>query len=236
MAGPTKAGTLLDAVTVTGRASIRLPLLPSMTLFFISIDGGTATVAIEISDDEVFFIPVLSITESSVVQFAIPAAMVAANVTAVAGATVTVTYRTVVLENIPTDTLLVYNTTGTVRRPVTLPPQTVISAEAAILLKLAQTQIAVTPTIVYTVPADTQARIEQLILVNPTGVDRIVSLWHDGSTDPFIILPPTTIVAGGFATFNGAINMEPTDTLVADADAATAVTLTAYGYEQPVPA
>ena len=117
MAGPTKAGTLLNAVTTTGRASIDLPLLPSMTLFFIKISGGTATVDLEISDDKVLFIKVVSVTANSSVQFAIPAAVVSANVSAISGATVTVTYRTVILDNMPAQTLVVYSGT-TVTSPV----------------------------------------------------------------------------------------------------------------------
>ena len=233
MAGETKTGKLHTAETGTGRVSVRLPKLPSMTLFFISITG-TATVALEISDDAVFFIPVVSLTESSIVQFAIPASVAAANITSNAG-TVDITYRTVVLENIPADTLLVYNASAEVHRPVILPAQVFIPSDAVALKKLIQTQIAASPTTVFTNPADTQTAIQQMFLVNPTGVDRIVTIWHDGSADTNLILPPTTIVAGGQATFNGLIALEESDTIVADCDAATAVTLLAYGYSQPVP-
>jgi hypothetical protein len=49
------------------------------------------------------------------------------------------------------------------------------------------------------------------------------------------ILPPTTILAGGHAVFKGQISMESLDTLAAEADAASFITLTGYGYEQNNP-
>jgi len=235
MAGETKAGTLHDEVTTTGRALINLPRLPSMTLFFLSLSGGTAEVKLEVSDDNVLFIPVATVTQSCMIQFAIPASIVAANITSNAGSTITITYRTVVLENIPTETLLIYGSDGAVTRPIITPVETLIEGALLDQNKLIQTQIAASPTTVFTVAAAIQAVIEHIVLVNSTGVDRIVTLWHDGSADSNMILPPTTIVAGGFGIFTGKLSMEPADTLVADCDAATAVTLTAYGYQQAAP-
>jgi hypothetical protein len=234
MAGETKQGTLHDAETSTGREIVKLPKLPSMTLFFITISGGAATVAIEISDDEVLFIPVVVVAETSVVQFAIPASVVSCNITSNAG-TVTVKYRSVVLENIPAETLLVYNSAGEVSSPIITPEQTILEASQITRKKLAQLEIAAAAATVYTVPAGKQTVIENLILVSTSVGAQIVTLWHDGSADSNMILPPTTIVAGGFAVFSGHISMEPADTLVADCDAANAITLTAYGYEQNLP-
>jgi hypothetical protein len=230
--GETKAGFVHDANASTGRASIRLPKLPSMTVLFISV-SATATVVLEISDDETLFIPIATISGNAAVQFAIPASVLAANITANTG-TVTVTYRTLVLENMPSQTLLIYDQTE-VNSPITTPDQTIVEASAITRQKLAQTQVAATATTVYTVPSGQQANVEHIILANPTVNDRIVTLWHDGSADGNVILPPVPILAGGFAIWSGDLSMEPDDTLVADCDAATAVTLTAYGYTQVVP-
>lgn len=235
MAGETKAGTILDAVTVTGQGVVRLPKLPSMTLFFVEITGGTASVALEISDDEVLFIPVLVITETSAVQFAIPCSVVACDVTAIAGATVNVTYRTVVLENIPSETLLVYNSAGKVKSPIIKPEQQILEAAQVTRRKLAQVEVAASPTLIYTVPAATQTVIEAIMVVSTSVGDQLISLWHDGTADSNMILPPVIVYAGGLNVYDGAISMEPADTLYADCDAATAVTITVYGYEQGIP-
>jgi hypothetical protein len=231
--GETKAGYIHNANASTGRSYIPLPKLPSMTLLFVSI-SATATVVLEISDDETLFIPIASITGNSAVQFAIPASVLSANISANTG-TVTVTYRTVTLENMPAQTLLVYSAAGEVESPIITPEQSIFEAAQITGKKLAQTQVAASATTVYTVSTGKQATIEHIVLANPTGSARIVTLWHDGSADTNVILPATPILAGGHGIFSGTLRMEASDTLVADADAATAVTLTAYGYEQDVP-
>jgi len=80
-----------------------------MTLLTIEI-FQTATVVIEYSEDEVAFIPVCTVTETSGVQFAIPASVLAVNVTSISGtdAFVRVIARTVVLDNVPSQTLIIY--------------------------------------------------------------------------------------------------------------------------------
>lgn len=227
---PTKAGLIHNASTTTGRKAIELPTTPSMTLLFVSISGGTATVVLEISDDNSLFIPVATITSDAAVQFAIPASVLAANITQISGATVTVRYRTVVLTNMPAQTLLVYDTTQ-VSDPVVPATQTFISGDVSARKKLAQVQPGTTPTTLYTVPASKVAEIVHIRVVNPTGASHTIKLWHDGSADVNLILPTVTIDAGGWGEFDGRILMETGDTLVAQADAASAVTATVYGFE-----
>jgi len=203
-----------------------------MTLLFIKITGGTATVVLEISDDDSLYIPVATVTASASVQFAIPSSVLAVNVSAISGATVTVTYRTVVLQNMPTQTLVIYDSVNGVSSPIELQNVTTISGdESQGRKKLAQVQAAATATTIYTVPVGTQTEIHHIRVTNPTATARTIKLWHDGSSDSNVILPAVTIEIGGWGEFDGVIYMEAGDTLVAQASAATALTVTVYGIE-----
>lgn len=83
----------------------------------------------------------------------------------------------------------------------------------------------------YTVPASTETIVSHIRIVNTSGTDRTVKLWHDGTADANVILPPATVLAGGWAEFDGTILMEAADTLVALGEAASALTVTVYGTE-----
>ena len=229
MASRTTAGVLVNARTGTGRDTLPIKELPSLTMLFITITG-TATLDLEVSDDDVNYFAVATITGNSLVQFAIPASVLAINTTAVSGS-VTVKYRTTSLENIPAQTLLIFDdSTVTVESPI---EQNVAikGNKSAAYKKLAQAQPGITPTTLYTVPASTQTIIPHIRVSNPTGTDRTIELWHDGNADSNSILPPVTVVAGGWAEFDGRIYMETGDTLQAEASAATALTVTVYGEE-----
>ena len=121
MAGETKAGYLFNAQTTTGRAYVKLPSVPSMTMLMISITGS-ATINLEVGDDNPLFvgsplyITVATVNVPSSVQWSIPVAILAANITAVSGS-VTITYRTVNLLNMPSQTLIIYDGT-TVTSPI----------------------------------------------------------------------------------------------------------------------
>jgi CBS-domain-containing membrane protein len=197
-----------------------------MTVLTISITGGTATVVIEYSEDESLFIPVATITATSGVQFAIPASVLAINVSAISGATVTATYRTIVLDNMPAQTLIIYGANSVVS-PVIVSQQSAPSGAR----KLAQTTLTSSAAIVYTTPTNTRTKIVHMRAVNFDASARTLTMWHDGSADANIILPPVSILAGGFGEFDGIIYLEAGDTLYAKASANTAITLTVYGEE-----
>ena len=98
--------------------------------------------------------------------------------------------------------------------------------------KLYQGQPGVAAGTLYTVPASTTAIIRHIRIVNNTGTARTITLWHDGITDTFLILPATSIDAsGGSGEFDGVIPMEAADTLSGQASAASAITVTVYGLE-----
>jgi hypothetical protein len=99
--------------------------------------------------------------------------------------------------------------------------------------KLAQTEVAGFPSTstLYTVPASTETVIRHIRIVNTSVSDRTIKLWHDGTANSNVILPATTVKAGGWTEFDGTITMETGDTLVGQASAGASLTLTAYGLE-----
>src|SRR5690242_19662471 len=119
-----KSGFLTDPTntnehkrTTTGRDTAKLPTVPSMTLLTIEV-SGTATVAIEYRHHQKVFIQVQEITANRGIQFAVPASVLATNVVSISGGSwVRVCYRTVAVDNIPSQTLIVFGG-GTVTSPV----------------------------------------------------------------------------------------------------------------------
>jgi len=221
--------------TTTGRDFVKLPHPSCLTILYIDITGGTASLDIEVSDDPtkpdpVKFFPLKSgVTVSGVHRISMPSSVVATNVTAVSGATVEVRYRILVLDNAPEYAIDTFQEGDIQARRIDV-TGTLTTTEGT-RKKLAQAQAAASATAIYTVPASTRAEIPHIRVVNPTASARTVSLWHDGSADVNMILPPVTLDAGHWAEFDGLIYMEAGDTLVADSDAATAVTITVYGKE-----
>jgi hypothetical protein len=97
--------------------------------------------------------------------------------------------------------------------------------------KLYQGTITDSAAAVYTVPGGVRAKIVHMRAVNFSASTRTLTLWHDGSADANLILPPTNILAGGWGEFDGTMYMEATDTLYAKASANTSITFTIYGEE-----
>lgn len=242
MAGKTtNAGFLFNETDTTGANFVSLPQSPSIITLFIDI-SATASLTIALRDSEkTGFIPVRTITTDAIVKIALPATQLQVSITANTGL-VTVTYRINVTENFPSEAIEVFTPTSGSGGSPGIEPQ-IINVTGTLTtditpdewLKLAQVEIAATPTTIYTVPALTQTDVLTIILASTSVTDQIVTLWHDGSADANLIFPPSTILAGGQAVFSGHILMQPGDTLVADCDAATAVTITVYGKEQDTP-
>ena len=203
MAQQTKAGILADAVTsAIGVSSFGLPQLPCVVVLFITI-SGTASLDVVVRDGKGSFIPVKTITASAVVRLSVPASEVGIDINSVSGS-VTCTYRSVVVENIPNAAIEVF-TGGEIQ------PATIITLQDSTGIplgkKLAQTTLLTTTSVIYTVPAATQAHIKYISVVNSDASDRTFTLYHDGSATVNLILPTSTIVAGGFAEYNGDIFM-----------------------------
>jgi len=99
-------------------------------------------------------------------------------------------------------------------------------------LKLAQGQLALaTPTAIYTCPIGYSAVVRHIRLANPTGSAREVSLRQGGVTDASVILPETSVVAGGWGEFDGTIMVGEGEVIYGHSDAASAVTYALYGLE-----
>ena len=100
--------------------------------------------------------------------------------------------------------------------------------------ELDQRQMGTSDTAHYTVPTGKTAIIRQITIVNATAAPITVKLWHTNGaagTDATLILPVTTILANGFATFDGVIVADAGDTIRALSNTASAATVTIYGAE-----
>lgn len=71
--------------------------------------------------------------------------------------------------------------------------------------------------------------IRNIKAVNTTVSAATLALFHNGATAAYEILPPTSILAGGWAEWDGEIYLEKGDTLRIDQGTAAAITLTIYG-------
>lgn len=98
--------------------------------------------------------------------------------------------------------------------------------------KLYQGQVPSTATTLYTVPASTSSVVKSMRIVNTSTTTSItIKLWNGGTTDAYVILPATSIDAGGFAEFEGTFTMAAADTLAGQAGSASSITLTVWGVE-----
>jgi len=115
-------------------------------------------------------------------------------------------------------------------------PQTINTTgtlvEGGTYKKLYQGQPTSSIAALYTVPVSTATRITYISVTNTTVTDRTFELYHDGSAATNNILPPSTIVAGGFAEFEGGLLMEAADTLQGKASVSATLTVTIYGIEK----
>lgn len=96
---------------------------------------------------------------------------------------------------------------------------------------LYQGQLSTASGTVYTVPSGAQTIVKSMRIVNTSASSTTVKLWQGGSADSNVILPATTVDAGGFAEFEGTLTMAASTTLAAQAGANTAITVTIYGLE-----
>jgi len=85
------------------------------------------------------------------------------------------------------------------------------------------------PQQIYQAPPGSEVIVRGIKVVNKSGVTCSARLWHDGSADVNIILPPVDIVAGGWGDYDGVVLMEAQDTLYGQAGAADSIVVTVYG-------
>ena len=98
---------------------------------------------------------------------------------------------------------------------------------------LGQSQIPNAPTVIYTVPALTQAIAKFMNVSSPeTNLGAAtVKIWKQGAVDANLILPAISLGIGEFAEWDGTMTMEAGDTLQAESDTNNALTITIDGVE-----
>jgi hypothetical protein len=97
--------------------------------------------------------------------------------------------------------------------------------------KLYQGQPTDTTATLYTVPGSTTAILRHIRIVNNDTIAGTITLYDDGTADSNIILPTTTIPAGGYIELDVFICMAAAVTLKGKAHASSKVTVTVYGVE-----
>ena len=97
-----------------------------------------------------------------------------------------------------------------------------------------QSQISTTAGALYTVPANHEAIIKHISVVNNDTEALWFTLFHTTGTtytEATTIIPEATLPAGGWAEFNGTITMDASDVLGGDAEQASEITITVWGDE-----
>lgn len=99
--------------------------------------------------------------------------------------------------------------------------------------KLAQAQAGTSAATLYTSPASAgnSTIIKSIRIVNTDTSARWVKLYQAGTADSNLILPQTTIPAGGWAEFNGSLVMSNNETLSSQGEVASKLTITVSGVE-----
>lgn len=104
---------------------------------------------------------------------------------------------------------------------------------AEIFKKLAQGQAGTSASTLYTSPATAgnSTIIKSIRIVNMDTSARWIKLFQAGTADSNVILPQTTIPAGGWAEFNGSIVMSNNETFSYQGEVASKLTVTVSGVE-----
>ena len=99
---------------------------------------------------------------------------------------------------------------------------------------LHQSQITTTAGALYTVPANHETIVKNIMVVNNDTEALWFTLIHTVGTtytEATTIIPEATLPAGGWAEFNGTITMDAADIIGGDVETASKVTITIYGDE-----
>ena len=99
---------------------------------------------------------------------------------------------------------------------------------------LEQAYISTTAGAIYTVPANHEAIVKTIMVVNNDTSTQWFTLFHTQGTTYDVtttIIPAATLPGGGWAQFDGTITMDAADILGGDAETGSKVTITIYGDE-----
>ena len=246
MAVRARSGYLANAKATTGRDSANLLEIPSSITLFVTITGGTATVAIEVIDDPLRTpIPVISVTTDSVIILGIPAGQISSNVTAISGASVTVTYRSYVGGEPPTTPVSVFSSGAVV------PPDTTTtisgSVNAAVTGSLTVTSSPSSDAqkrlygpaqpanpaaaTIYTVPALKKATIEFIQVSNDTASAATITISVGADGPATRILDAFSVPANGVLSLPVEVTLAAGEIVQSFQGTASALTLTLNGTE-----
>ena len=97
---------------------------------------------------------------------------------------------------------------------------------------LAQGEIGTVSGALYTVPGATSAIIKSIVIINQTAAAITVTLWINGTTDPFLWLPSTTsIPANGMIEWEGSLALAAAEVINGDTATGNTLTFTISGVE-----
>lgn len=201
--------------TTTGRYSVNVPQLGTVTVFYIDITGGTASVDIEVSeDDSNFFIVREGITSKTTHRLALPCSVVAVNITANSGATVTVQYRMVIYDS-PPDAIIEAFEAGDVRaRKILIDGDVnVLTSTGTPTRFYGPAQPGTTNGTLYTVGAAKVAVVKSLHIANVTALAATITLSVNGSTDATMWLKEFSIPANSTYDWTGELALAAADTI-----------------------
>jgi hypothetical protein len=94
---------------------------------------------------------------------------------------------------------------------------------------LYQGTLADAPAELFLVGPGQQAIIRHMQAVNSDEFNRTMTIWVNGTAVENLFLPPSRLLAGGYASFNGSLALEAGDSMWAEADEADKVALSIYG-------
>jgi hypothetical protein len=97
--------------------------------------------------------------------------------------------------------------------------------------RLAAATIGVTKTVVYTVPAATQAIVKAIEIVGLLGTSQTITIWHNSGATEIRLLYVMPIDGLGQAEWDGTKCLVAGDTISVQANIAAAFELAMYGIE-----
>ena len=100
--------------------------------------------------------------------------------------------------------------------------------------QLHQSQLSTTAGALYTVPANHETIIKNITVVNNDTEALWFTLFHTTGTtysEATTIIPESTIVAGGWAEWEGSMTFDASDVLGGDGEQASELTITVWGDE-----
>lgn len=82
---------------------------------------------------------------------------------------------------------------------------------------------------IYQVASGQQVIIRHIQAVNGDEFNRTMTIWINGTDTANLFLPPSRLLAGGYASFNGTLALEAGNSIWAEADEAGSVAVSIYG-------